>query len=121
MTTSHFAGQAFWETGDPRNRRGSGWVNRYLHASTGVGDFRALMVDHNTSQMMSGPYTVPVSMNFGSYNMPLPSYLTESERGRYLEMVRDLAEDADYKNHRLLEQTTHGLLNMFDAFQTRTG
>ncbi|CAM2069692.1 hypothetical protein SCOR_30235 [Sulfidibacter corallicola] len=34
-------------------------------------------------------------------------------------MVRNLAEDADCRNHRLLEQTIHGLLNMFDAFKSR--
>ncbi len=119
MTTSHFAGQAFLETGDPRNRRGSGWINRYLHASSGPGNFRGLMVDHNTSQMMSGPYTIPVSRNFGGLNMPIPGGMSGTDQTRYRQMVRDLAEDADYKGHDLLERTTDGLLGMFDAFQDR--
>lgn len=119
MTTSHFAGQAFLETGDPRNRRGSGWVNRYLNASSGPGTFRGLMVDRNTSQMMSGPYTIPVSTNFGSLDMPIPGGMSAADQSRYRQMVRDLAEDADYKGHDLLERTTDGLLGMFDAFQDR--
>ncbi|CAM2011113.1 DUF1501 domain-containing protein [Acanthopleuribacter pedis] len=119
MTTSHFAGQAFWETGDPHNRRGSGWLNRYLHASSGPGAFRGLMVDGNTSQMMSGPFTVPVSRNFGGLNMPIPGNMSGSDNTRFREMVRDLAEDADYLGHDLLERTTNGLLGMFDAFNDR--
>lgn len=119
MSGSHFAAQAFWETGDPTNRRGSGWLNRYFHASTGAGAFRALMVENNIAQLMSGPYRVPVSTNFGLLDMPVPTSLTQDQVATYRQTLRQIAESADYKQNGLLEQASLGLLGMFDAFQQR--
>ncbi len=119
MNTSHFVAQSFLETAEPGNRRGSGWLNRFFAADPQQRSFRALMVASNVAQTMAGPYTVPVSNNFGLLNMPLPASLRANEQADYAQALRSLASQAHHHDVPVLENTTHGLLDMFDRFQDR--
>lgn len=119
MNTSHFVAQSFLETAEPGNRRGSGWLNRFFAADPQQRAFRAVMVASNVAQTMAGPYTVPVSTNFGLLNMPLPASLRVDERAAYAQALRTLANDAHDHDVSVLTSTTHSLLDMFDRFQDR--
>lgn len=115
MNTSHFVSQAYWETGDPANRHGAGWLNRYLQATYPGQPLRGLMIDRTMAQMMSGPYTVPVSENFGAFAMPVP----QNDNAYFGELMRDLAQAGPYGEDKALRNTTHRLLTMFDNFADR--
>ncbi|CAM2010643.1 DUF1501 domain-containing protein [Acanthopleuribacter pedis] len=119
MNTSHFVAQSFLETAEPGNRRGSGWLNRFFAADPAARPFRALMVAANVSQTMTGPYTVPVSNNFGLLNMPLHGRLAANERDAYEHALRTLAVEGHDHRVPALKRTTESLLAMFDRFEDR--
>ncbi|CAM2011115.1 DUF1501 domain-containing protein [Acanthopleuribacter pedis] len=118
MNTSHFVSQAVWETGEPGNRHGSGWLNRYLQASSRDAVPRALMIDSNQSQTMSGAYTVPVSENFGALDLPLPAD-AGPDAGRLQALMRNLNRlDAEAAQAGWTDSTDR-LFSMFDRFRNR--
>lgn len=118
MNTSHFIGQSVWETAEPGNRHGAGWLNRYLQKTASGQVPHGVMIGTNQSQTMSGSYTVPVSENFGIFDWPIPEQ-GGAKSTAFRELLRQMAEQDGEGGHLAWNNNSKGLVTLFDAFRSR--
>lgn len=116
---SHFESQSYYETGIPGNSLSDGWLNRYLHHTSGPGLIRGISIGSNIPQSVSGQVPVPVSSNFGQTSIGSDYLLDNAGQDAYEAKIRALNAQVPTPGNDGMYDTGSKIFQMIDNFSDR--
>lgn len=113
---SHFESQAYLETGVPGNDHLGGWLNRYLEETTGPGLIRGVSIGNSIPQIMSGRVPVPVSTNFGRFEVRVDNNLDSVDRDAFRAMLNSAVGGTPTAGNEFVYDTSNKVFQIVDLF-----
>lgn len=116
---SHFESQAYLETGVPGNDHLGGWLNRYLEETTGPGLIRGVSIGNSIPQIMSGRVPVPVSTNFGNFEVRVDNNLDSADQDAFRTMLGNAVGSGSTSGNEFVYDTSNKVFQIVDLFSAK--